>query len=289
MHILIAGASGFIGSALTRFLESERHVVRRLVRSRGGFALDPSLFEGIDAVINLSGESIFSGRWTEEKKRRILESRVKTSQLLVSAMRSLERRPRVFIQASAVGFYGDTRDEEKDERSKRGDSFLSQVCLDWEAAAQEASLFGVRTVVLRFGFVLGAQGGILGTILPFFKLGLGARLGSGRQWMSWIALSDLTSLFLFALMNEKISGPVNAVAPGCVTNAIFTDTLCKVLHRPQSFALPAWLLKLCFGKEKANELLLASSRVSSSFLKSSEFRFRFPSLEAALKDILLRR
>jgi TIGR01777 family protein len=299
MLILIAGASGFVGTALTRYLESQGHFILKLVRLdkdllKGSFLWDPAkgkidlcAFEGVDAVINLSGENIFSGRWTKERKQRILDSRVDASQTLVSAMGSLKHPPKVFIQASAIGFYGDG-DAIKQEGALAGEGFLPKVCKAWEAAAKPAEALGIRTVIFRFGVVLGADGGMLRTVLPLFKLGLGSRLGSGRQWMSWIGLDDLVSLFQFALLHENISGALNAVSPECVTNAVFTETLCKILRRPQCFPLPAWLLSLVFGKEKAVALLLSSARVEPLKLMQLKYSFLYADLKVALRKILLR-
>lgn len=293
MNILIAGASGFVGKALVSTLKSHGHQIFRLVRSKeetgqNAFLwnpakgeIDPQAFEGINAVINLSGENIFSGRWTPKRKQRILESRVMAAKLLSSSILSLKTPPKLFIQASAVGFYGDSGDSLKDESSSAGRGFLSEVCQAWEAAAAP----GIRTVIFRFGIVLGLGGGLLGTVLPLFKLGLGSALGSGRQWMSWIALDDLTSLFQFVLTHPALSGAINAVSPHPVTNAFFTGALCKTLRRPQFFPLPAWLLRLFFGREKTDALFLGSSRVSSKRLQEAGFDFLCPDLASALQHL----
>lgn len=294
MNILIAGASGFVGKALVSSLQSHGHRLATLVRRKEELSphaflwnpakgeIDLKAFEGIDAVINLSGENIFSGRWTEARKERILESRVNATKVLNSSIISLKTPPKVFIQASAVGFYGDGGEAIKDENSPPGKDFLAQVCKAWESALHP----GVRTVILRFGIVLGAGGGLLGTVLPFFKLGLGSRLGSGLQWMSWIALEDLTSLFHFALTHPSLSGIINAVSPHPVTNGAFTNALCKALHRPQCFPLPSWLLRFLFGRQKADALLLGSFRVKSQKLQESGFGFLYPELEEALRYLL---
>ncbi len=295
MNILIAGASGFVGTALISFLQSQGHRIVRLVRSDQGVRKDVYLwdpakgqidlraFEGIDAVINLAGENIFSGRWTEAKKKSILDSRVAATRVLVSAICSLTSPPKVLIQTSAVGFYGDLGDQICDEKTLAGDGFLSEVCQEWEKACEPAAEAGIRTVVFRFGLVLGVEGGILRAVLPLFKLGLGSRLGSGRQWMSWIALEDLTGLFQFALTHQELKGTINAVSPTPVTNAMFTRVLRKMLHRPPFFPLPVWLLRLVFGREKADALLLSSTRVQSCKLA---YHFLYPDLQSILQKIL---
>ncbi len=296
MNILIAGSSGFIGTALISFLKSQGHHIVKLVRTKrdlGRDALfwDPSkgeidvaAFDGIDAVINLAGESIFSGRWTKEKKKHILDSRVEATETLVSAMCKIKQAPKVFIQTSAIGFYGNRGEQICDETTSAGEGFLSEVCQAWEKACEPASTAGIRTVIFRFGLVLGAEGGMLRTLLPLFKCGLGSRLGSGRQWMSWIAIDDLTGLFQWALTHREFSGVVNAVSPECVSNATFTYALCHVLHRPPFFLLPAWLLRFVFGREKADALLLSSARVRSC----ASYDFLYPGLQAALRHILRR-
>jgi len=241
--------------------------------------------EGHDAAVHLAGESIASGRWDEEKKRRILESRVKGTRLLAETLAGLKEKPRVLVSASAIGFYGDRGDEVLHEESASGEDFLSEVCREWEKATLAASQAGIRVVHLRIGFVLSGEGGGLPKMLTPFKLGLGGRVGSGRQYISWLTLDELVRIIRRALEDEHLRGPVNAVAPNPATNAEFTKTLGRVLGRPTILPVPAFAARLAFG-EMADALLLSSTRVAPSRLQEAGYKFQHPELEGALKQVL---
>lgn len=296
MNILIAGASGFIGSELVPFLRQKGHKVVSLVRdplSQGPDAVwwDPQQgkvslqdLEGFDAWINLAGENIASGRWTKEKKKRILESRTKSTALLAQSIPRLQKPPKIWINASAIGIYGDTGDGIVREGSQSGNGFLAEVTRAWETAAKATGYSDTRLVFLRTGVVLGARGGALKAMLWPFKLGLGGAIGSGKQYMSWISLDDYLGVVQFILENP-IEGPVNVVAARAVTNYEFTKTLGKVLQRPTVLPLPSWLARLLLG-ESADELLLASTRVEPRRLLDAGYTFRHPDLESALRTTL---
>jgi len=243
--------------------------------------MDTAKLEGIEAVIHLAGESI-QGRWTPKKKARILESRYKGTRLLAEALGHLAKPPRVLVCASAIGYYGDRGDELLREESASGSGFLAQVCREWESATEPATKKGIRVVNLRFGVVLGAAGGALAQMLPPFKMGVGGRVGSGKQYMSWIALDDVVGAVEHALVTEGLRGPVNAVAPNPARNVEFTKALGRVLSRPTIFPLPAFVVKLAFGR-MGEELLLASQRVEPARLAASGYKFRYPELEGALR------
>jgi uncharacterized protein (TIGR01777 family) len=249
-----------------------------------GGEIDAAKLEGFDAVAHLAGEPI-TGRWTAAKKRAIRDSRVKSTRLLCEALAGLANRPRVLVAASASGYYGDRGDVVLREESGSGSSFLSQVCQEWEGATKPAAQSGIRVVNLRIGFVLSPAGGGLGKMLRAFKMGTGGRIGSGEQYLSWIAIDDLVQIILFAMTTEALSGPVNAVAPNPVTNFVFTKTLGQVLGRPTIFPMPAFAVRLAFG-EMGKELLLASTRLEPARLLKAGYRFRFPELEPALRDLL---
>jgi hypothetical protein len=238
----------------------------------------------VDAVIHLAGESLVQ-RWTDDARRRIRESRVKGTALIAGAFAGLSSPPRVMLSGSAIGIYGNRGDEVLDEDSRVGDDFLSSVCVEWERAAAPAIAAGVRVVELRTGLVLGKNGGMLSKLLLPFKLGVGGRVGSGRQWMSCIALDDYIEMAMFCLATDAISGPVNFVGPEPVTNAEFTRTLASVLHRPALFPVPAAALKLAMG-EMAEDTLLASQRVLPKRALAAGFKFQFPTLDAALRSAL---
>ena len=246
--------------------------------------IDAPKLEGIDAIVHLAGETI-NGRWTSAKKRAIRESRVKGTRLLCETLAKLSNRPRVLVAASASGYYGDRGDEVLREESEAGSSFLSQVCQEWEGATKAAAERGIRVVNLRIGFVLSRAGGGLAKMLPAFKMGVGGKIGSGKQHMSWIAIDDLAQIILFATSAESLQGPVNAVAPNPVTNLEFTKTLARVLRRPAIFPMPAFAVRLAFG-EMGEELLLASARLEPARLLSAGYQFRFPQLEGALRHLL---
>ena len=298
MIILISGASGFVGSALIPALETAGHTVRRLVRLRpeAGSAnvywdptgqFDPvGGIEGFDAVVHLAGESV-AARWTRDRKARILNSRVQGTMTLASAAARSKQPPKVLVSASAVGYYGNRGDEVLTEESTSGSGFLADVARQWENATAPATKAGIRTVMLRIGFILSPRGGGLARMLPPFRMGLGGRLGSGRQWMSWISINDVVGAILHALATDALWGPVNTVAPHPVTNAEFTRTLGRLLGRPTILPMPAFAARLAFG-EMADALLLSSQRVQPVKLQSSGFQFRHPELEGALRELLSR-
>ena len=299
MNIVISGSRGFLGSALVASLTAAGHRVARLVRSQRSSGagpeaeiswnleeayVDTAKLEAKDAVIHLAGEPI-PGRWTPKKKARILESRVKGTRLLAEALSHLTHPPAVWVCASAIGYYGDRGKEVLREESPPGTGFLSQVCQEWEAATEPAAKRGIRVVRLRTGIVLGAGGGALAQMLLPFRLGVGGRIGSGMQYMSWIALDDLVGAVQHVLTAASLQGPVNAVAPTPVTNREFTKTLGKVLSRPTIFPLPAFAVRLAFG-QMGEEALLGSQRVEPARLKGSGYAFRYPELEGALRHVL---
>jgi uncharacterized protein len=296
MKIAVAGATGFIGTALTAHLSAAGHRVVRLVRrkadsSRGDVIWDPShgtlnpaALDGVHAVINLAGEPV-SERWTPERKKRIRSSRVEGTGLIAKTMVAMERPPRVLINASAIGIYGDRGDEELTESAAPGTGFLADVARAWEAAASPVIDRGIRTVFTRFGIVLGLAGGALEKMLPPFKIGAGGRLGSGKQWMSWITLDDVVAAVDFALTSDRLSGPVNVVAPNPVTNAEFTQELGHAIHRPAVAAVPGFALRLAYG-EMGEAVLLSSERVVPEVLERAGFAFRHPVLRDALRVVL---
>ncbi|MFN8006318.1 MAG: TIGR01777 family oxidoreductase [Terriglobia bacterium] len=300
MKILISGSTGFIGSALIPHLTKANNQVIRLVRSGPHKALDiestiswnpgidpPDLakLEGVDAVIHLAGESIASGRWSSKRKSSILNSRSKGTQMLSTTLARLSRPPKVLVSASAVGYYGNRGEEQLTESSPPGEDFLATVCREWEKACMAALQAGIRVVNLRIGMVLSPSGGALQRLLLPFQLGAGGILGSGSQYMSWVALDDLLCIFHHVLLKDSLRGPVNAVSPNPVTNREFTKTLGRVLRRPTLFPVPAFAIKLALG-EMAEALLLASQRVEPHRLLESGYSFRFPLLEATLRHQL---
>ena len=246
--------------------------------------MPPQVLEGVDAIVHLGGESIV-GRWTADKKRRIYESRVHGTQILCEALRQVVKPPKTFVCASAIGYYGNRGERLLLEKSRAGEDFLARVCVDWEAAAAPAAERGIRVVSLRLGVVLSSTGGALGQMLPPFRLGLGGVLGGGAQFMSWIALDDVVGAISHVLTTESLYGAVNLVAPGPVSNRDFTKTLGRVLRRPTRFAVPAFGARLLFG-EMADALLLASTRVEPGKLNASDYTFRYPELEGALRHVL---
>jgi uncharacterized protein (TIGR01777 family) len=315
LTIAITGSSGFIGSSLIPFLTTGGHRVIRLVRKPPRYGEDAnssiqsvkfiernsssaytdltSLSDNDDiyAVVNLAGENI-SGRWTKQKKKRIFDSRVNTTKSLCKTLSSLDKRPKVLVSASATGYYGDRGDEILTEDSHATDlsspsiNFLSDVCRNWEESTQIAKESGIRVVNIRIGTVLSASGGILAKILPPFKMGLGGEIGSGNQYMSWIAIDDLLGIILHAIADESVTGPINAVSPNPTTNADFTCILGKVLSRPTIFSLPKFVVKAALGDELANAAILSSTRVVPTRLLNLGYQFRFPSLELALNHTL---
>jgi len=297
MKVLISGGSGLVGTALTQALRAEGHTVAHLVRPGGDAApgdirwapdtsfVNVAAMEGLDAVVNLNGASIGGGRWTPERKKLLRSSRIDSTRVLEDALSRMKQKPRVFVSASATGYYGDRGDEILTESSSSGDDFLSLLARDWEAEASRAESLGIRTVITRFGVILSANGGALPRMLTPFKLGAGGRLGSGKQWMSWVALEDVVGALLAAIVNEHLAGPVNVVAPNPVQNSEFTRVLASVLHRPAIFPAPAFALRLALG-EMADALLLSSQRVEPVQLSANRYAFQFENLEPALHAIL---
>src|SRR5437879_5789196 len=295
MKVLIAGASGLVGSALIPALEAEGAEVTRLVRTSAGVGeiewhpnndrIDAATLEGFDAIINLAGENIAGGRWTDEQKRKIRDSRVNGTHLLSEAMAKLKHRPKVFLCASATGIYGDRGDETLDEQSDSGGGFLAGVCREWEKATEPAVQAGVRTVNLRFGPILAREGGMLAKLLTPFKMGMGGRVGPGTQYISWVAIDDVVNAIKLALKDESIRGPLNVVSPNPVTNEVFTKTLGEVLSRPTVMCIPAFAARLAFG-EMADEMLLVSQRVAPKKLSDAGYQFLYPELEGALRKHL---
>jgi uncharacterized protein (TIGR01777 family) len=293
MRIAVTGASGLVGSELVAFLTAGGHRVQRLVRSEPraadevgwdpeGAEIDAAALEGVDAVVHLAGENIASGRWTAPRRARILGSRAAGTRLLATTLARLRTPPRVFVSASAVGFYGDTADALVDESSPSGSGFLAEVCRAWEAGAAPARDAGIRVVHPRLGIVLSAAGGVLGRLAPIFRAGLGGPVGSGAQQMSWISSDDALDVLLRCISDDALSGPINAVAPEPVSNAGFGRALGRVLGRPAIAPLPAALVRLAFG-EMGEELLLSGQGVRPSRLLDAGFEFRTPGLEAALR------
>ena len=297
MRILVTGSTGLIGSVLVPILTAGGHSVVRLVRAppRPGEAeipwdptagrIDAAGLEGLDAVVHLAGENIAAGRWTAVRKARIRDSRVQGTRLLAGTLARLSRPPRVLVCASAIGYYGARGEEVLREDSPPGQGFLADLCREWEAASESAAQAGIRVVRLRTGIVLTPRGGALKQMLLPFRLGVGGKIGSGKQYLSWIALDDLLGAFLHALTTESLQGAVNAVAPHPVTNLEFTKTLGRALKRPTVFPVPAFAARLVLG-EMADELLLASQRVHPRRLLDSGFRFTLPTLDSALRRAL---
>ncbi|HEY6391347.1 MAG TPA: TIGR01777 family oxidoreductase [Bryobacteraceae bacterium] len=300
MKIAISGATGFLGSLLTNRLLEDGHSVRALVRRRddrirAGVQIfewssaqgepPPDSLDEIDAVIHLAGEPV-ARRWTPELKRLIRSSRVDSTRHLVNALSTQTRRPRVLICASAIGIYGSRGDEVLTETSAPGNDFLAGVVVDWEKSAELAEALVIRVVRLRLGVVLG-HGGALGKMLPPFRLGVGGRIGSGRQWMSWIHVEDVIRLIQFALENDAMAGPVNATAPNPVTNARFTQELAGALHRPALFPVPKFALKIMFGEMAG--VIIASQRALPAAAQRAGFDFQFAELKPALDQILVRK
>ena len=294
MKVAIAGASGLVGSALTPVLKKMGAQITRLVRSQpkaGEIEWHPNQdevssgsLEGFDVIINLAGENI-AVRWTDDQKRKIRDSRVNGTHLLSEAIAKLTKKPRVFVCASATGIYGDRDDETLDEQSESGGGFLAGVCREWEKACEPASKAGVRVVNLRFGPILAREGGMLAKLLTPFKMGMGGKVGTGRQYISWVAIEDAIQAVKLAIEDASINGPLNVVSPNPVTNEEFTRTLGHVLNRPTALAMPAFAARIAFG-EMADEMLLASQKVLPRKLLNAGFHFGYAELETTLKQLL---
>jgi uncharacterized protein len=299
MKILMTGVTGLIGRALCKKLKGENHTIVGLSRSpekSAKLAVDELLkwdglsqlpqeyMQGIDAVVHLAGEPVAEGRWSDERKKRIRESRVVSTRNLVEAMRAAANKPAVFVCGSAVGFYGDRADEVLDENSPAGKGFLAEVCKAWESEAHNARALGIRVVELRTGVVFAKDGGALKKILPPFKMGVGGPLGDGRQWFPWIHIDDIVGLFDFALHTASFDGVMNGTAPEIVTNAEFTRQLGQVLHRPAFLPVPAFALNLLFGEMAV--ILLGSQRALPKAAEAAGYQFQYPQLTPALNQIV---
>jgi uncharacterized protein (TIGR01777 family) len=309
MKILVAGSSGLVGTALTGALARDGHMVCRLMRpqsvaassAKAGFdvAWNPATGElggapfadaqgkvvGGDAIVNLAGASIADGRWSGERKALLRSSRIETTSALVTALAKMNARPRVFISASAIGYYGDRGDEVLTEESQAGSEFLAGLAQEWEAEALKAETLGIRVVVARIGIILAREGGALPKMMLPFKFGAGGRIGSGRQWMSWVTLEDVVGILRFAIENNAVRGAINFVAPQPVRNAEFTKVLAKAMRRPALFPAPAFALRLALG-EMAEALLLSSQRVVPQALEKLGYRFLHADLSSALATVL---
>ena len=295
LRIAITGSSGFIGHALVDKWRLGGHDVVRMLRSTGGSqdvvwsphaisAPDPRL-EGLDAVVHLAGAGIADRRWTASRRVVLRSSRVDATKHLAASLAQLDRPPKVLVQASATGWYGDRGDEWLSESAPRGHGFLSELCADWEQASTLLDERGTRRVQLRIGMVIGPEGGALAKLLPIFRLGLGGRLGHGRQWMSWIARHDLLAVISTAITNSALAGPVNAVSPNPLTNRAFTKSLASACRRPAAFPAPKPLLRLALG-EMAPALLLTSQRCSPDALTAVGHKFRYTNVDSALSAAL---
>jgi uncharacterized protein (TIGR01777 family) len=295
MHALLTGSTGLVGSAVVASMRGAGHHVTRLVRAASraddcvqwdplAGKLDDNAITGVESVVHLAGENI-AGRWTRRKKERIRSSRVDGTRTLCQALARMTKPPQVLISASAIGFYGDRGDEVLTEDSPPGTGFLPEVCQAWEAATEPATDAGIRVVKLRIGVVLAANGGALAKMLTPFRLGFGGRIGSGRQYMSWITLDDVVGAINHAITNESLAGPVNATAPNPVTNTEFTKTLGRALRRPTILPLPSFAARAAMG-EMANDLLLASTRTEPTRLLDTGYAFQHRDLNQALRNIL---
>jgi len=294
MKILISGASGLIGQEIVTSLSSQGHQVLSLHRNTtkefpywdiGKKIIELGKGSEIDAVINLAGENIAEGRWTYEKKNRILRSRIDGTKLIAEYFSKAKHKPKVIISGSAIGYYGNRGEENLDENSTKGSGFLSEVCSEWETATEMATKSDIRVVNIRFGMVLSSKGGALAKMIFPFKAGLGGIIGDGKQYMSWVTINDVIEIINHILKTEKIHGPVNLVSPEPVTNYQFTKILGKILRRPTIFPLPAFLAKIIFG-EMAQELLLSSTKVKPDKLLKSGYSFKNPTFEVALRILL---
>lgn len=296
MRCLVTGGTGFVGRHLVEKLDhpvvvgrNKKHIQNLFsnIEARQlntGESVDPMIFEGIDTVFHLAGESVFKGRWNTAKKQRIRDSRVTGTRAIVQAMEKLAQPPKNLICSSAIGYYGSRGDERLTESSTPGNDFLAEVCVAWEEEALKAEQFGVRVVTVRTGVVLGKNGGALEQMLLPFKLGLGGRLGNGRQYMSWIHIDDLVGILLYAAAHENMQGPFNGVAPQPVTNSEFTSILAKTLHRPAILPVPGPALHLALGEFA--KVLLGSQKVIPEKVIQSGYSYLFPQLPSALEDLV---
>jgi uncharacterized protein (TIGR01777 family) len=301
MKILMTGSSGLVGTAMGSALARAGHTVCRLVRpqtpggdrAKEGFAVawNPATGElggvgvGADAIVNLAGASIADGRWTARRKALLRSSRIDTTRALVGALAKMNARPSVLVSASAIGFYGDRGDETLTEESKAGTGFLADLAKEWETEALKAEALGIRVVLARFGIILAREGGALPKMLTPFRLGVGGRLGSGKQWMSWVTLKDVVAILRFAIENATVRAVINIVAPQPVQNSEFTKILAKAARRPALFPAPAFALRLALG-EMADALLLSSQRVAPQALEKLGYRFSHVDLNSALAKVL---
>lgn len=292
-RIAITGSTGLIGTALKAFLTTGGHTVLPVVRHKpvdegsiywkpSSGEIDAEAFEGVDVVIHLAGAGVADKRWDDAHKKLVLESRTQGTRLLAQTLAGLKKKPRVFLSASAIGYYGDRGDELLTEQSSTGQDFLSETCLQWEAAAQPAKDAGIKVIHPRIGLVLAAQGGLLGPMLTPFKLGLGGKIGDGKQYMSWIALDDVLGALYHLMFQPEVEGPVNIVAPNPVTNTKFTKALGSVLGRPTFMSVPTFAIRAAMGEEMADSTALISQRVRPSVLELSGFKFFYPEVKEAL-------
>ena len=299
--VLITGSSGLVGTELTKILESQGYrvvkAVRRPPRSSGELEWQPLIpfeqipvdqraaFEGFDAVIHLAGENIAGGRWNKNRKERIRNSRIESTQNLCQLLNSLESPPRIFLSASAIGGYSQTTDKAQTEEDPFVDGFLGEVCSGWEQSSEILEEKGIRRVLLRIGLVLSPHGGLLQKLVPIFKCFLGGKISHGQQWMSWVDLDDLIQIILFSLQNQKIKGPINCTAPGAVRNEDFTTILAAKLRRPVAPRVPALALKVLYG-EMGQALIINGARVLPTKLEAAGYRFRHPDLPSCLRNQL---
>jgi uncharacterized protein (TIGR01777 family) len=297
-RLLITGGSGFIGSRLVPVLLGQGYDVTVLTRNPDKTALHFKQTvtvikqltmlndtEAFDVVINLAGQGITDKRWTQGIKKQLRESRIITTQKLISYLQAAKKKPECLISGSAIGYYGNQEKKHIDEQASGGSSFSSKLCFDWEHEAQQAEALGIRTCYLRTGIVLGKNGGALSKMLPAFKLGLGGPMGNGRQWMSWIHIDDLIGIILHVINNKNLKGAINGTAPNPETNKVFSSTLARVLKRPAFLSMPAIMLKLMLG-EMAQELLLSGQRVTPIKILDAGYDFQYAELENALREVV---
>ena len=301
MKVLVAGATGFIGKELLKRLNDKGHEVIALTRNKdiaifnipihcqihqwdpSNKPLPTNIIKGVDVVINLAGENIASGFWTDTKKRELMDSRIMSVRRLIQSMEAATVKPKIFLSSSAIGFYGNRGEENLNETSGSGSGFLSQICKSWENEILKAEELGIRTVIFRLGMVLGHDGGALEKILPAFKIGIGGKLGSGCQWMSWIHIHDFVEMLIHSIENHSIKGIINAVSPNPIQNIEFTKTIGKILNRPTILPVPKYALKI--GLKDLSDLLLFSQKVSSRKICESGFKFKFSKIDDAIKEV----